>query len=43
MWSEIDARISAAAAAKNGAAAAKSRFVRRVPFSADVFRPSQSE
>ena len=28
MWSEIDARISAAAAAKNGAAAAKSRFVR---------------
>ena len=36
MWSESDARISAAAAAKNGDAAAQSRFVRRVPRSADV-------
>ena len=43
LYSEIDARISAAAAAKNGAAAAQSRFVRLVPRSADVFRPSQSE
>ena len=40
LWSEIDARISAAAAAKNGDAAAQSRFVRRVPRSADVFRPT---
>ena len=38
MWSEIDARISATAAAKNGDAAAQSRFVRRVGSGAVSFR-----